>query len=71
LLSKTATQKPGTILRADKEGIVVSCGEGELAIEVLQLEGGKPLEAKQLLSAYQALFAAGKHFTLPVASVGK
>jgi methionyl-tRNA formyltransferase len=60
---------PGAILRADKEGITVRCGEGELTIEVLQLEGGKPLEAKQLLSAYQALFATGKHFTLPVASL--
>jgi methionyl-tRNA formyltransferase len=69
LLSTAATQMPGTILRADKEGITVRCGEGELTIEVLQLEGGKPLEAKQLLSAYQALFATGKHFTLPVASV--
>jgi len=69
LLSTTARQMPGAILRADKEGITVCCGEGELTIEVLQLEGGKPLEAKQLLSAYQALFAAGKHFTLPIASV--
>ena len=69
LLSTAATQMPGAILRADKEGITVCCGEGELTIEVLQLEGGKPLEAKQLLSAYQALFAAGKHFTLPVASL--
>ena len=63
-----AAQVPGTILRADKKGIAVSCGNGELVIEVLQLEGKKPLEASQLLSAYHALFAAGKRFTLPVAS---
>ncbi len=71
LSSTTASQMPGTLLRAGKEGIVVSCGEGELAIEVLQLEGGKPLQAKQLLSAYQALFATGKQFALPAATAAK
>ena len=70
LLSAANTQMPGTILRADKDGIVVSCGDGELAIEVLQLEGGKPLQAKQLLSAYQSSFAAGKRFTLRAPSAG-
>ena len=69
MLPTAATQTPGVILRADKKGIAVSCGEGELIIEVLQLEGKKPLEASQLLSAYHALFAPGKHFTLSAASV--
>ena len=68
LRSAVATRVPGTILRADKKGIVVSCGDGELAVEVLQLEGGKPLEARQVLSARKGLFAAGKQFTLTAAS---
>jgi len=53
---------PGTIVRADDNGIVVNCGEGALALDVLQLEGGKALSARQLLSAYQAQFAAGAEF---------
>ena len=53
---------PGTILRADSSGIVVSCGEGELQLKVLQLEGGKALAAGQLLSAHQAQFAVGRRF---------
>ena len=56
------THAPGTIVRADGEGIVVACGEGALALTVLQFEGGKALSARQLLSAYQARFAVGALF---------
>jgi methionyl-tRNA formyltransferase len=58
-------QTPGAILHSDDAGIVVGCGEGALTLEVLQLEGGKPLTVKQLRAAHQALFAAGRHFDLP------
>lgn len=68
LPSATPPETPGTILRTDEEGIVVSCGEGALVIEVLQLEGGKALMARQLLSAHQTLFATGKRFDLPPAN---
>ena len=65
--ARAATTEPsgaaiGTIIGADDNGIVVSCGEGALALEILQLEGGKPLPAKQLLTAHQARFAPGQHF---------
>jgi methionyl-tRNA formyltransferase len=53
---------PGTILRADEQGIVVACGDSALSLEVLQLEGGKALSARQLLSAYQTQFAVGAQF---------
>jgi methionyl-tRNA formyltransferase len=67
LLCETMLESPGTILRAAEDGIVVSCGDGALAIEGFQLEGGKALSAKQLLSAraHQAQFAAGRRFDLP------
>ncbi len=67
LLCETMLESPGTILRAAENSVVVSCGEGALAVEELQLEGGKALSVKQLLSAraYQAQFAAGKRFDLP------
>lgn len=64
-----ASEKPGTITRADKEGIMVSCGGGQLLLRRLQLAGGKPLTAAQLLNAHSELFALGNRFTLPAASV--
>jgi methionyl-tRNA formyltransferase len=61
-----AMEVPGTILRADDAGVVVACGEGELALEVLQLEGGKPLTVQQLRNAHQAQFAVGRCFEVPI-----
>ncbi len=63
-----ATETPGTIVRADDAGIAVCCGESTLTIEVLQLEGGRALAAKELLSAHQAKFAVGKRFDPTTAS---
>lgn len=37
--------KPGTVLQADKTGVVVACGEGALRILALQREGGRRLTA--------------------------
>lgn len=72
--STTATEAPaplpGTIVRADDAGIVVACGDGALAIEVLQLPGGRALAAKELLGAHQAKFAIGKRFELLSTSAG-
>lgn len=39
----------GTILTADKNGIVIGCGQGSLRILELQREGGKRLNAEQFL----------------------
>jgi methionyl-tRNA formyltransferase len=55
----------GTILRADREGILVSCGEGRLLVQQLQLPGGKQLSAEQVLNARGELFAPGQRFELP------
>jgi methionyl-tRNA formyltransferase len=41
---------PGEILRADKTGILVACGEGALQIHTLQREGGKRLAAQDFLA---------------------
>ena len=40
---------PGEILRADKAGIVVACGQYALRILSLQLEGGRRLTAQEFL----------------------
>jgi len=41
---------PGTVLAADKDGIVVACGSGALRIHELQRAGGKRLSAAQFLA---------------------
>ncbi|WP_035383294.1 methionyl-tRNA formyltransferase [Ferriphaselus sp. R-1] len=43
---------PGTVLAADKRGIVVACGKGALNLEVLQRPGGKALPAAQFLQGF-------------------
>jgi len=53
---------PGTIVRTGAEGIVVRCGEGDLALPSLQLEGGVALGPAQLLNAHGDRFAPGSRF---------
>ena len=55
-------QAAGTIISADKTGIVVACGEGCLRILELQMPGGKILAAKDVLNSRAEQFAAGTCF---------
>lgn len=44
---------PGAILQADACGVIVACGDGlALRLELLQLEGKKPLPVAQLLQGF-------------------
>ncbi len=45
-------EKPGTILSADKNGIMVACGQGTLRILELQREGGRRLSAAEFLAGH-------------------
>lgn len=54
---------PGTVLSANKDGIVVACGEGALRLCELQKAGGKRLEAAQFLAGTP--IAVGSVFSLP------
>lgn len=54
---------PGTILHADKQGIVVNTGQGRIAITQLQLPGGKVLSCQDILNSRASMFAVGKQFT--------
>jgi methionyl-tRNA formyltransferase len=47
-----ATGAPGTILRADKSGILVACGDGALNIISLQREGGRQMTAGEFLAGF-------------------
>ena len=51
---------PGTILRADAQGIVVACGNGALRATELQRAGGKRLAAAEFLHGLS--LAAGERF---------
>lgn len=45
--------KTGEIIKADKEGIVVAAGKGNLVIKELQLEGKKIMAASEFISGYK------------------
>jgi methionyl-tRNA formyltransferase len=51
---------PGTILRADVQGIVVACGNGALQVTELQRAGGKRLAATDFLHGLS--LAVGERF---------
>ncbi|PKK38666.1 Methionyl-tRNA formyltransferase [Clostridiaceae bacterium JG1575] len=44
------SEAPGTILSQTKDGILVRCGEGALAITLLQLPGKRPVSAEAFLN---------------------
>jgi methionyl-tRNA formyltransferase len=46
------TGAPGEILRADKNEIVVACGENALRISILQREGGRRMTAREFLAGH-------------------
>lgn len=55
-LSEELSTSPGEIIRVDKEGLLISCGEGTLVIEKLQLEGKKPMTPEDLFRGTQVQF---------------
>lgn len=56
----------GTIIKADKEGVLVSCGQNQLLLTELQLPGSRKMSVKDLLNApkNQELLAKGSQFHL-------
>ena len=53
-LSPSSSLSPGTILSADKDGIIVACGAGYLRLTELQKAGGKRLTAAQFVAGSPA-----------------
>ena len=48
-LSLSTLAEPGTVIRADEEGLQVAAGQGAVLIEALQLEGRRPLAVADFL----------------------
>lgn len=60
---EAASGEPGTVLAADRHGILVACGEGALRLLELQKAGGKRLAAAQFLAGTP--LPVGTRFDLP------
>lgn len=56
---QTSQKAAGTIIQADKNGIVVATGEGCLVLETMQLPNKKPLAVADILNARADWFAVG------------
>ncbi|WP_205341882.1 methionyl-tRNA formyltransferase [Denitrificimonas caeni] len=52
--------QPGEILSAERDGLLVACGEQALRLTHLQLPNGKALAFSDLLNSKQALFTVGQ-----------
>ena len=48
---------PGSVLRANRDGIDIACGQGVLRLRTLQREGGRPVSAQDYLNARRDLLA--------------
>jgi len=58
----TQSGPPGEILRADKSGILVGCGQQSLRIVTLQREGGRRMSASEFLAGHR--LKAGETFII-------
>ena len=60
-VSCNVSDPPGTIVRSDRDGIVVACNPGYLSLQRLQLNVGKgsPLAAAAARNGYPKVFAEG------------
>ena len=56
-------EQPGTLVKADKEGMDIVCASGFLRITKLQLAGNRAMSAQDLLNGKKELFSIGKQFS--------
>ncbi|TYK65813.1 methionyl-tRNA formyltransferase [Colwellia echini] len=57
--SHNAAATPGTILKADKEGVEVQTADGVIRLEVIQLPGKKALPVKDIINGRSDWFVVG------------
>lgn len=54
------TAQPGTIVQADKNGIVVATGQGQLVLEHIQIPGKKAMPVADVLNSKASWFEVGQ-----------
>lgn len=59
VLDEACTDAPGTLIRADKQGICMATGEGVLNLTHLQLPGKKAMSAADILNSRRDWFEKG------------
>lgn len=52
VLHEPCSETPGTIIKADKKGLVLACGDGQLLIREIQFEGKKRMPIHAFLLGY-------------------
>lgn len=64
VLENNTSAAPGTILAAEREGLVVACGEGALRLTRIQLPNARAMSVADVLNSKQELFPVGAVFDL-------
>ena len=62
-LKESSTEEPGTLIKADKDGLDIACSEGTLRIKRLQLAGSRAMTVQELLNSKKTMFSTGKQFS--------
>lgn len=57
------SEKPGTLIKVDKNGLDIVCASGILRVTKLQLAGSRAMSAQDLLNSKKDLFPIGKRFS--------
>jgi methionyl-tRNA formyltransferase len=59
---EAASGTAGELIKADKQGILIGCGEGALLIKSIQMPGGRATDAAALLNSNNHPFQPGMKF---------
>ena len=62
-VAEHSDQEPGTLVRADKNGLDIACASGILRVTKLQLAGSRAMGVQDLLNSKKELFPVGKKFS--------
>ena len=60
--AKADAGQAGVLIKADKQGVLIGCGEGSLMIKTIQMPGGRATEAAALLNSNNHPFVEGMRF---------
>lgn len=60
--AQSESGEPGALIKADKQGVLIGCGQGSLLIKTIQMPGGRATEAAALLNSNNHPFVKGMRF---------